>query len=178
MVDLLILFSAGISFVLFLLLHIIIFRFISTNEVLDWVVRVFAVGVICDLIAIVFGAVQMDLALGQMMVVFMLSFLIYGLLSFLYVVYIFGTSESSIRLRLIHEISKMEKSGISLEELMVRYNTEILMKRRFDRLVYTKHLVHDGQRYHMGQRYNFFLFIGDMSRKFRKIITSKGGGND
>ena len=172
MTDLLTLFSSGSSFVLFLLLHVIIFRFISSSEVLGWIVNVFAAGAIYNFVAIVvLGLLKMNLAMAQMIVVFILSFLIYGLLSFLYMAYIFGTSESSIRLRLIHEISKTQKAGISLDEILKRYNTGILLKRRLDRLVYAKNLVYDGKLFHIGKRHNFFLLMVDVGSRLRKILS-------
>ena len=87
------------------------------------------------------------------------SFFIYGLCAFLYVVFIFGPSETSIRIRLARELYRVFPRGMTLEEILRSYNSDVMLKMRLLRLIDADVLSLNGRIYQNRKNVNIFSFI-------------------
>ncbi len=170
--DLTTLMTAAVSFVIFILIHFISFRFVGEGGVLKWTMRIFflvslvPVGLfIREGRDIILSRVSMD-DVGYLLV----AWAVYGLLSFLYILCVFGPYESSIRLRLIREIYRYHPAGISLEHLYKNYNSKIILKRRIARLLHARSIVLNDEKYRIAQKPSFFLLAEVLAGMIERCI--------
>ncbi len=172
-IDWFIIGSATLSFFAFVLFYIAIFRLVKRNAVLKWLIYIFFMGLLVNLGITAWFMFQNDvvfsLGLYASLTIIFLPMLFYGFLSFLYVVCIFGTYESSIRLRIVRELSEAATAGLTWDELLQRYNDEMILKIRLDRLLVSKELSFDGAYYRVQKKPNVFSMITAISQVFRKL---------
>lgn len=85
-----------------------------------------------------------------------------------YVLGIFGMVVSSLRFRLLSELYRAHPKGIRLDQLLKRYNREVIIDGRLKRLVAAGDLVYQNGKYHLGRRFSVFTihqFIFDVLNK-------------
>lgn len=163
--DITICLTAFISFGAFLMIQFVLFRFVSEGGVLKWIMALFILGSFVD--AGLFAALAGDAfskAWTYPALLLLLSWGIYALLSFLYVLYVFGPYESSIRLRLIRELYRRYPQGLTLGELYERYNNLVILKRRLARLLAARSITVCGERYQVTNRPSFFTVADALAR--------------
>ncbi len=171
--DILTVVSAGIGFILFLTVHVISFRRIPAEGLLRSLV-------VCTLsvswfpammISIIYlaGVIQISFAVWLSSIT--LATFLLGLLCFVYVLCIFGPYETSVRMRLIREIAGAEDKGISLDELLQRYNAEIITRIRLKRLMGSGDVIEKAGFYKLGRQGNFFFIFKAIARIIQKCIA-------
>ena len=99
-----------------------------------------------------------------------LASLLHGLLCFVYVLCVFGPYETSVRMRLVREIFKAGPGGITAEELLRRYNNEIIVEIRLRRLIGSKYIIHKDGFYRAGSGTNVFFLFDIITGVLTKMI--------
>jgi hypothetical protein len=163
---LIVLVGTGI-FALFLLAHFIIFRFLKPEQIFKGIIFIFCLGLLnAGLIAVL---VFRDGALINCFTPCALSITIYGLLAFVYILCLFGPYETSIRMRLVRELSQ-KPQGASLQEISNHYNTAIILDTRLKRLLGAGDLIKDGNVLRIGKQQNAFFAIDAIARQMQAFI--------
>lgn len=140
------------SFVVFLAIHFVTFRFIRADFLLKALMFNFIAGL---LLGVGLGVGVFGI---HAIVHILLFVLIYGLAAFFYVLCIFGPFETSIRMRLIREIAE-DKNGKTYEQIKQGYNEGIILDNRLDRLLGAGdiHFVNGKYVFHKNQNAFFIL---------------------
>lgn len=173
-VDNIVLSSAVIGFVVYLAVHFIVFRFITAKDILKWLMNVYYIGALTDIgVCFLWLWRQTNSGgdAGFWVTVFcvVISSMIYTFICFFYVLYVFGIYESSIRIRLLRELDACPQ-GMTLPELLKRYNARLILETRLKRFVGAGELIIDGERYRMGKPSRIFYMLDALSRCIHKII--------
>jgi hypothetical protein len=166
------------SYAIFLFLQTIIFRSIDRNNILAWIVRICAIGSISPLIfsALFTGVYPLPgyTILPQFLVLFVISFVLYGLLALTYILGPFGLIESSLRLKLLDEIAKAGVTGVDRHTLVKIYNVHDIIRKRLDRFLTSKDFVYRNGNYIINNRFSFFIFHTFVFENIKKIYLSGG----
>jgi len=175
--DLQIVFSSILSFVLFFILHVYIFSRIDHSKVLIWIVKTCMIGTIFPLLfALLFSfyfPVFGSSALLQFVVVYLVSFLLYSLLSIGYVLGMFGLLESSLRIRILEKIASRGKEGISKKDINALYKNDVIIAKRLKRFVRSGDISYKNGLYTMKRRFSYFVVHAFIFESMKKIYLSK-----
>jgi len=168
--DLVTVLAGCLSFIVFLIIQGITFRWVNPERLLK---SLFGAVVIMMLFPLVLMGLLFNLGFVKASLSVWLwgSFLavsIEGLLSFVYVLCFFGPYETSIRMRLVREIGA--KGGISLKELLLRYNPEIILKIRLQRLLGSGDIIENNGRYKAIKAQNLFFIFQKIANVLKKWI--------
>lgn len=171
-IDILTVGAAIFSFVIFLLVHFITFRWVRPERLLRslqlCVVAVMALPVLLIALFFIFRAVDEPPQAWVCAAVFAVA--IQGLMSFMYVLCIFGPYETSVRMRLVREIAGGGPNGISLKELLGRYNDQIIVDVRLQRLIGSGDVIEKDGRYRIASSRNIFFIFDAISGILKKWI--------
>ena len=149
------------SFGLFLLVQIPAFRKIGQENLLK----------VLKSMLIAFSAVPvvwvgglsfyrvLDISWQAQVCMVLLALWIYLLLCFIYVFNVWGVYESSVRMRLLREIARAQEGGISKEEILQNYNSEIMVKLRLQRLLGSGEIIEQKGGYKLSNRKSAFLIF-------------------
>ncbi|MFA5087879.1 MAG: hypothetical protein WC552_02455 [Candidatus Omnitrophota bacterium] len=175
-VDQAILLSALGAFLSFVIIFILVFRFVKNKDIFKRIMNVFGWGAAMDILlgylffsSDLLGRQDLPVSLSVKLFGLAVSLFLYGILSFLYVLCVFGPYESSVRLRLIREFSSVYPGGLRYGELLRCYNNRNIIDRRLDRLVESKELEFDGRHYRKRKKQSFFLVADFFAKVFKKI---------
>ena len=164
---------AIVSFVVFLMLLILVFRLVERKEVLKWLVYVFCMALIVNLGLTFWFMLQQNvlftMGLAAILTILILPVVLYSLMSFCYVLCIFGAYESSVRLRIVRELDEAGTEGLSWEDILKRYNDDTILKIRLARFISSKELNFDGTYYQVQRTHNVFSFFVKISHLMKKI---------
>jgi len=160
------------SFVLFLIVHFIAFRWVRPERLFrSLLVCVLALmGLHVVLMAILYSFKAVEMPLWAWVWAAILASVIQGLLCFVYVLCVFGPFETSVRMRLVHEIFHGGAGGISLEGLLGRYNTEKIVNIRLQRLIGSGDVVEKDGLYRVANDKNFFFIFDAIAGVIKKWI--------
>lgn len=151
------------SFIIFFLIHIVIFRKIDENEVIRWLFNAYFIG---ELINISIG--YLTFSAYTLLLVF-LSSTIYTLMVWIYFLGVFGVMASSVRINILFIIYKSKSSGISESEILRKYNRKIIIRKRLNRFISSGELaVIDGY-YKTNRRFSFFILYNLITSFLRKL---------
>ena len=139
--DLQVLAAAFAGFAVFLASHILVFHYANPKNSSLVFLSSFILGALSN------GAFVFLPAAGPKGLILFTSGFIYVLLVFHYLAWIFGMGEAAIRIRLIIELDRMPERTASLAEIYARYNADLILKTRLERLVNAGHLHFDGRHY-------------------------------
>jgi len=168
--DALILGCAFFGLAVFAVAQLLLFRFISPESVLKWLIKLIAAGGLSDIsAAVLLSWKNFDAGLLEVTFFSVLSLAIYLMLTYLYVVGIFGPYESSVRLRILREIYSVSPKGMSLEGLLSRYSAAWILERRMNRFISAGDVTFDGKTYSLRKQKNFFVFADNVSAWIRKL---------
>ena len=173
--DGLVLSSAFIGFLVYLAIHFFVFRQVKDKRVIQSLINTFLMGSGVNLSVSLFLVSRSSLSSDGILVPVLLiacSFFVYGLACFIYVLCVFGPYESSIRLRLLREIEMAGKDGMTKDELLAKYNTEVILTRRLNRFIGSGEVILESDRFRIGKKKNFFSFLEGTSRVLQKITKS------
>jgi len=176
--DFVIVFSAVLGVVAYLFVHFIIFRFIEPKGIITGLMNVYFIGAIVNIVSFVsFFLLKVNppatASVSGVIFYGALSFVIYSLMCYFYVLYIFGIYESSIRIRIMREFYKAFPSGLTLEDLLKNYNADFILRTRLERLVGSGEVLYDGVKYRIGKCPVIFLMLDYMARAIKKIMGSR-----
>ena len=160
-VDVFVVKSALLSFALFCAVFLPSLRFLPPAAVLIGIVRIFAAVTVVHLVSGVIALAGMPAAAGPLTLFtasgcLLVSLVLYGLMSFLFIVCVFGPFETSVRLRILRELSAAPQ-GLSEEQLFFKYNNRIIIQRRLDKLLCSKKVSFDGRVYRLKKKMVFFV---------------------
>ena len=119
------------SAILFVLAHVLLFRFSLVVNVLNWLIKAFTLLALINL--------GLSFALAGSVSDAAIAFALYGILSFSYVVCFVGPYETSVRIRIVRELAKCAE-GLAMKELRRRYDNKDILVVRLERLVLSKDL--------------------------------------
>jgi hypothetical protein len=171
-IDILTVGVAIFSFVIFLLVHFITFRWVRPERLLkSLLVCVIAImGFPALLMGILFIFKTVDETFQAWVCAAILAVVIQGLMSFMYVLCIFGPYETSVRMRLVREIARCGSDGISPRELSRRYNSEIIVNLRLQRLIGSGDIIEKDGRYRVIKSGNIFFIFDAIAGVLKKWI--------
>ncbi len=151
--DLWIVIASLIGLVIFLMAHILIFRYKKPKGVERTIQISFALGILADVGSmLVWGGASSWPLLG--LGVFM-SLAIFAMCFFNYMSLVFGMGEVAIRVRLIREIDARPTGSATLEELYQKYNTDMILTARLARLTAAGYLRLENNYYRIQSRLLF-----------------------
>ena len=136
--DILIISHALVTFCIFLFLHSIVNRLIDHIQAPVLIPHVFALsGIVLCIFSTVWYLMGLygAFTLIEYVVMMSITLILYTCMSFLYILTIFSVVESSITIKLLHEISKTGKHGIVNDDLMKCYGLHSIIKRRLQRFL-------------------------------------------
>lgn len=158
--DIFICVSVAVSFFVFILLKIVILRMVHPEAVLRWIVNIFLMSSVvhCVGLALVYGHIARDLP-GGFMFAAGVSYSIFVLLAFVYIVCVFGPSETSIRIRIVRELAQAKGGRLTHDELIRRYNGRLILERRLKRLILAQEIIEQNGTYVLRGKANAFFLI-------------------
>lgn len=172
MMDFLTLGVGLLSFVIFLLVHVITFRWLRPEELLrSLLVCVSAVAVLpLVLMCVLFVIKAADASPEAWIIAALSALLLTGLSCFVYVICVFGPYETSIRMRLVREIAKGGSKGISHQELLGNYNDKAIVNIRLRRLAGSGDIIEEKGLYRQGSTRNIFFLFDTISGMIKEWI--------
>jgi hypothetical protein len=161
-----------ISFGVFLIIQVITFRWLRPEELLKSLSAcVIAIAVLPLVLMGILAVTKMiEASILEWIVAAFLALLIAGLISFVYVLCVFGPYETSIRMRLVREIAKGASKGISMQELLSAYNPETIINIRLRRLVGSGDVIEKNGIYQPGNKKNFFFIFDAIASTIKQWI--------
>lgn len=167
-VDAMILACALGGFLGYFLIQLIVFRLIDHRGILQGLMNTFFMG----------GAINIALSVWLLssytdLVAFgaLVSFVIYGLICFFYVLYFFGIYESSLRMRLLRELYRHYPQGVTLDVLLQSYNAQKIMQTRLERFVGSGGVIVEDNIYRIGKQSPIFVLLESIPLRILKWIT-------
>lgn len=180
--DYYILINTFISVIIFTAVHVLFFRSIQHEKVIYWLPLIYLSGVFWTIITtgtmvilktpLLQGVHPINILLAAITVIILYSFII-----LIYILGVFGIIVASIRIRLLTDIAKNEKNGITKESISQKYRQQIILNNRLKRLVGSNVLVYDKGFYKIKNKKSLFIIHALIVRSLRQIYTGKGGRN-
>src|SRR3990167_304267 len=160
--DTVILSSAFLGSGVYLILHLIIFRFVAVKDILPWLMRTYFLGAI----AVIFMPLYLgwvpqagNLNLVVTLSSITLAILIYSLACFFYVLNIYGPYESSLSVRLLREFYKVYPKALTRDEILAAYSAKEILKTRLERLTGSGEVISEEGNYRVGKKQNVFFIL-------------------
>jgi len=160
------------SFLVFLIIHVIAFRWLAPEQLLkSLLVTVLIIMALPAVVMVtIFFSRTIDAPLAMWLLATVLAMAVDGLLCFFYVLCIFGPYETSVRMRLVREIAKGKDIGVSHDEILAQYNAEIMVKIRLQRLIGSGDIVEDNGIYRTTNTGNFFFIFDAIAGVIKRWI--------
>lgn len=169
--DLSVLLSVFISFAVFILLKIIVLRMVHPEAVLRGIVNIFIAASLIHISCLAVAYSSLGWAYpGGVLFMAAVSYGCFGLMAFVYIVCVFGPSETSIRIRLVRELSDARGGRLSHEELLRRYNGRMILERRLQRLALAGEIIERQGKYVLLGKANAFFLIDTVAGWIQKIL--------
>lgn len=169
--DLLILGTVLTSFAVFFLLKVIILRMVHPEAVLRWIVNIFLMSSVVHCLAL---ALMYDYFGGRypggLFFAGVISYVTFGLLAFVYIVCVFGPSETSIRIRLVRELAQARGGRLTHEELLRKYNGRLILERRLQRLMLAGEIAERQGKFILLGKANAFFVIDTVAGWIQKML--------
>lgn len=127
MMDIFIIINTLISITAYFILHIIILRKINQNDIFKWLVYVY---LLAGFFPLLIGWWWGGFNPGSF-----ISWMFYTFLVLTYDLAILGVMESSIRIRLLKEIYDAKDAGITLRQILKKYNKDAILHKRLQRFL-------------------------------------------
>lgn len=173
--DKIIITSAVLGFLAYLIAHLVVFRFIGIKGILDWLMRIFFIGGSVNLGACLRQLLQTNLPqnpnMGLVLFGSLISFFLYGLLCFFYVICVYGAFESSLSVRIFRELDKFP-AGLTRSEVLKFYNAEMILRTRLERFIGSGEVLFDGKSYRIGKTSYVFVFLQGISKTLKHLIQA------
>ncbi len=163
--------AVACSFIVFFILQMVVFRMLHQEAVLKAIMIIFMVTSLVHLVGSFLYADQIAAAGLSGKVIFVaVSYLIFGLAAFVYILCIFGPSETSIRIRVLRELQEAPERRLSHGELANRYNARMVLERRLERLARSGEIIERAGKYTLIKKTNFFFMIDSVANTIHSFI--------
>ena len=162
--DFLTIISVLSSFILFVIVKIVIFRFIKQENIVTGLV--YAIVVSSVLHFILFAAFTTFFFTPFLLSI--ISYFMFLLIDFIYIMAVVGIVSTSLRIQLLIEIYKKDQKGISYSRLLKKYNRKIIVRNRLKRLKDTGDIEQSGSYYHYHEKLSYFRL-----HTFAMVMLSK-----
>jgi hypothetical protein len=149
-VDLLIIISSMLNFLFFMLIHVLIFRFVKQLEVLKWLSLIF---LFSGITGIIIENIFFSLSLGIVLFIFCL----YTLLVFIYIISLFGAIESSIRIRILGLVALAGNNGLEEKAILQQYNKYIIIQKRLRRFIASGEMIVEKNKFKINNRWHLIF---------------------
>ncbi len=162
------------SFSIFLILLGFMLRFIHAGQILTTIKRIFLIAFVINIMLVACSSLvlERDLPWGDYVIVGCVSLMIYGLLSFVFILCLFGPNETSIRMRLIALIGK-HADGLRREDIASQYNASTMLQVRLKRLVGAGDVSCIDNQYKLLNQGNAFFIIDQLAALLKKLYGMK-----
>lgn len=169
--DLAILFASAGSFLFFFILQVIVLRIVHEDAVLRWIINIFCVASIGHfaLLALFFSVSSPEYP-GGLIFMTAISYVLFGMMAFVYILCVFGPSETSIRVRVVRELYDIKGAKMTHDALLKRYNGEAILKRRIQRLQLAGEISLENGKYFIKNKSNAFFLIDAVAGILQKIL--------
>jgi hypothetical protein len=101
----------------------------------------------------------------------LVALVIQGLLCFFYVLCVFGPYETSVRMRLVREIAKVPSGGVTLADVLQRYNHATIVDIRLQRLTGSGDVLEKDGYYQSRDNKNLFFIFDAIAGVLKKWIN-------
>jgi len=169
--DILIVEVGFLSFGIFLLIHVITFRRVRPEHLLKSLLLcvIAMLGLPVLLMGVLYSLKAVDAAWQAWVCAAVLALVIQGLLCFVYILCVFGPYETSVRMRLVREMAA-SPGGLSIGELLQRYNTETIVNLRLRRLMGSGDIIEKNGFYQVSSSKNLFFIFDAIAGILKKWI--------
>ncbi len=169
-IDLAITIGSIVGFLVFFAAHVAVFRKIRARDAVRWFfILVVVVGSILGVIQVWTTHL---LSVGSSLT----SIMLFVILACCYFMGVFGLMATSVRIRILCEIARAGTKGMTMKQLLTRYNHEVIVRQRLARLVSNGDLRNFGGKYHGRRRFTFFVFPALMLRCMKLLYGSEAEG--
>lgn len=158
------------TFTIFLIVFLITLRFLTAQQILVMIKRIFILGLGVDACLVLNASfiLERSVSLNEQIILAFVTVLIYGLSAFVFVLCFFGPNETSIRMRLIDIIGR-KKIGVSREEIAQYYNNQSMLDVRLKRLIGAGDIKEVDRSYRLLKQGNAFFIIDRCAVLLKKI---------
>jgi hypothetical protein len=162
-----------LSFGIYLLIHVVTFRWVRPERLLKSLLAVMIamMGLPVLLMLVFYFFKVVDAPLHEWVCAVLLAIVLQGLLCLVYVLCVFGPYETSIRMRLVREIAAGGTDGVSFKELSSRYNDETIVNIRLQRLTGSGDVIESNGRYRIARSQNLFFVFDIIPGVLKKWIN-------
>lgn len=151
-----------IGFLVFFTVHVFVFRHIKKRDAVRWFfILLVVVGSILSVIQTYFYALPVFLSIAGVM--------LFIIISCCYFMGMFGLMATSVRIRILCDIARSGTKGMTMKQLVARYNREDIITRRLDRLTATGDIAYKHGKYHAKNTITFFVFPAVLLRLMKLL---------
>jgi hypothetical protein len=179
--DQIILINAGIFFLLFYVLHIIVIRTVPTSKVFQWpfllltVSSLLSIALYYIVLVHVWGLRQHYPTAIQHYILCM-SLILSNCVSGQYLFTIFGSVlESSIKIKLLKVIVQKGNTGITKKQILQQYSTDSILKKRLQRLIQADTIRYENASYSLIKQSLLIDVFSRIGTIFKSIYRNQNG---
>ncbi len=175
--DGLIIISAILGFVGFLIVHVVSFRMIDHKKILFVLLVSYFISLVMELCIFYvlktyfFGA---KLSYQMQIVGFFSSVLLFSLASFSYVLAAVGITITSVRIQMLIEIAT-SKMGVTKQHLLSKYNKNVVVTTRLLRLQGSGEISNNKKQYFLKKSSSYFGFHTSLIEVVKKLYNRPKG---
>ena len=144
-------------------------RLIKNFWLLKSVIVGFGIGLGAQFLIELYFLHTVSLSISDSICSIVVSFLVYASLGYCYFHFV-NMGETARRIRILSELSEAE-NGLSLEELLDRYNAQEILSKRIGRLINNGQIVLKNNRYYIGKP--VMLWISRLILHLKSIVLRK-----
>ncbi|OGG08684.1 hypothetical protein A2154_01690 [Candidatus Gottesmanbacteria bacterium RBG_16_43_7] len=151
--------TAGLAgFALFLILQLLTFRLIDSRILMAALMRIFiSASIILTVSVYVISVNFIQSRVLDTISHILLALLIYGALCFIYVTAVFGITVTSVRIQILRLIYNAGDKGLPYINIYKKYNKQVIIKTRLERLVGSGELICRDNKYYLPPVTTFFM---------------------
>lgn len=158
-----------IGLIINVLTQIVCFRYIVNPELLKSVFLGFSIGLMCMLVLEFYIFFYMAMSNVNFAAILIANIIIYFSLGYCYFNFI-NLGETARRIRLVRELYDSE-DGLTMEEILERYNSKEIIDKRINRLITNKQILYKNGRYFIGKP--MVLFIAKLMVMMKLFLLGK-----
>lgn len=168
-IDLAITLGSIVGFLVFFAAHVAVFRHIRRYHAVQWFF------ILIIVVGSLLGVTQ-TWTTHLLPVATLASVMLFVILACCYFMGVFGLMATSVRIRVLCEIARTGTRGMTMKQLITRYNSEVIVVQRLARLVSNGDLKYFGGKYHARNGFTFFVFPALVLRCMKLLYGSIAAG--
>ena len=145
---------AAAAFLIFAILHLLIFRYIDKGKVFVWLIRIFFLGMVLTIVTFNFSL--RNPFSPQKFEALLLILMMYSLASLAYTLAVFGITATSLRIRILSFIAE-HPQGVRERDILRKYDSSQIVKNRLERFAASGEIVKVKGKYRLAKKFSFFL---------------------